>query len=837
MATTYTVKWGDTLSAIAVKYNTTVNTLVKLNNISNPDYIVVGQVLKLSGTAASSTKNTSTKAKITAFGLQTNTTSMIYAAWSWDRSNTENYQVKWEYYTGDKVWFVGAESTTTNKQSTYSAPSNAISVRFRVKPIAKTKGNNSSTRYWTAAWSDTKTHQMSSNPPTSPTKPTVSIEGTTLKAILNDVSATNASIIQFDIAKNAVPSYKLAKVKVDKTSAVKYECTVDLGGEYKVRCRSIKNDVYSDWTAWSDPAITIPAAPLEITECRVGSDDTSLIVKWTESITATGYEVQYSQTKSDFTGDTPANVKSVEVEAASCEITNIETGRYYVRVRAKNSVGESDWTAVSSTAVGTGPAAPTTWSSSVSAIVGEPVTLYWTHNSEDGSDATYADLELYVDGVKTIIPTFDYTEDDGTVDTEATKTYTLDTSDYQEGAKIQWRVRTAGVTQEFGAWSMLRLLDVYSQPEIELMVSYADSDAYTSTGIATQTAFTLTSLPIYISASASPDPDLQKAIGYTVTITANEEYETVDNLGNADVVMEGEAVYSHSFDSVDDKNPNQFTLTLSAGELNLDPNISYTLTCTVTMNSGLSAEASIIFLVSWTETEYFVNAEVTVDTETYTTSIKPYCLGKSNAYAENVLLYVYRREYDGRFTSIANDIVNGDETYVTDPHPALDYARYRIVAMDKNTGAVNYADIPGVYVGGKAVILQWDEAWSTFDVTDDAEAEPAWSGSMLNLPYNVDISYKHRPDVSLIEYIGREQPVSYYGTQLGESATWSVQIPKSDTATIYALRRLAKWMGNVYVREPGGTGYWANVAVSFSKKYLDTVCPVTLEVTRVNGGM
>lgn len=43
----YTVKRGDTLSAIARKYNTTVAALAKLNNIKNVNVINVGQVLKL----------------------------------------------------------------------------------------------------------------------------------------------------------------------------------------------------------------------------------------------------------------------------------------------------------------------------------------------------------------------------------------------------------------------------------------------------------------------------------------------------------------------------------------------------------------------------------------------------------------------------------------------------------------------------------------------------------------------------------------------------------------------------------------------------------------------
>ena len=44
---TYVVVSGDTLSGIAKRFGTTVNVLVKLNNISNPNLIRVGQVLKL----------------------------------------------------------------------------------------------------------------------------------------------------------------------------------------------------------------------------------------------------------------------------------------------------------------------------------------------------------------------------------------------------------------------------------------------------------------------------------------------------------------------------------------------------------------------------------------------------------------------------------------------------------------------------------------------------------------------------------------------------------------------------------------------------------------------
>ena len=108
---------------------------------------------------------------------------------------------------------------------------------------------------------------------------------------------------------------------------------------------------------------------------------------------------------------------------------------------------------------------------------------------------------------------------------------------------------------------------------------------------------------------------------------------------------------------------------------------------------------------------------------------------------------------------------------------------------------------------------------------------------MLKLAYNVDRCENKNPDVSLIEYAGRKHPVSYYGTQIGESASWNTEIPAEDKETLYGLRRLSRWTGDVYVREPSGTGYWANITVSLNIKHLAVTIPVSFSVKRVEGGM
>lgn len=49
----YTVQWGDTLYSLARRFNTTVEALVALNGLQNPNFIRVGQVLKIVGTPTS----------------------------------------------------------------------------------------------------------------------------------------------------------------------------------------------------------------------------------------------------------------------------------------------------------------------------------------------------------------------------------------------------------------------------------------------------------------------------------------------------------------------------------------------------------------------------------------------------------------------------------------------------------------------------------------------------------------------------------------------------------------------------------------------------------------
>ena len=897
MANTHTVVRGDTLWDIAAKYlgdGSKYTQLAAINNISNPDLIYVGQVIKLDnsgGSSGSSSSSSSNVAVINQFGYQADVENSLFATWTWDKSNTENYQIEWQYYTKDNYWFTGTDGTTEYKYSIYSIPDNATKVRFRVKPISEKKTvNDKETSYWTADWTARKTFDVTNElPPTKPSSaPSVSIEGYQLTMELDGIDNDTTSIT-FEIVKDNSKTVATKTVEVS-TGHAEYVYTVAAGSEYKVRCKAVRGSLSSDWTEYSSNVGTPPAAPSDITSLKALSA-TSIEVKWEASKLADSYTVEYTTKKIYF--DTSNEVQSTSVTVTTANITGLTSGEeYFFRVRSVNEDGESDWTAIKSVVIGKAPAAPTTWSSTTTAITGKDIFLYWMHNSEDGSKQTYAELELIIDGVSGI----PYTLADAKIDNNIfvyeplseeekeegkTNSVSLKSSYFSAGSKVQWRVRTAGITKEYGDWSVQRTIDIYAPPTLELSITDADVNDIS----------VIKEFPFYIRGLAGPNT--QAPIGYHLSIISNEMYDTVDNMGDPKTVKEGESVYSKYFDISD-----PLLVEMSASNIDLENGIEYTALCTVSMNSGLTAEASVDFSIDWLEDSYLPNAEITIDENIYSATIRPYCelttqtyyrvtysddmyevsdevldydyiygeeieygiastgeqvyfgttpdgeevyycIIETSSLVEGVLLSVYRREFDGSFTEIASGLSNTNSTYVTDPHPALDYARYRIVAITEATGAVRYYDIPNLPVGGKAVIIQWDEETSSFEATDteDALADPVWSGSILKLPYNIDVSDKNSMDVVFVEYIGRKRPVGYYGTQLGESSTWNVAIEKDDEETIYALRRLAIWPGNVYVREPSGTGYWASINVSFSQKHCEVTIPVTLDITRVEGGM
>ena len=747
-----------------------------------------------------------------------------------------HYNYSWHYQTGDGIWYDGASGSTNANQTseryiTYTPPENWTWINCHVTPVSKTrKVNGKDTPYWSGQMSNVGYYKYNM-PPETPPSPSVEIDGYELTATVDNVSDARSDEIQFQVY-DSTTLFTSGTATVQAAMAV-FKCSVNAGGSYRVRARSaniisaggtvtVGSRSYSEWTDFTSPLETIPSAPGSITTIR-GASSTSIYLEWDAVNSAETYEIEYTTNVNYF--DNSSETTSVTgIEFNHYTVTGLESGdEYFFRVRAVNDQGESGWTGIKSIVIGKPPAAPTTWSSATTVIVGDPLNLYWVHNAQDGSKETYAEVEITINGDKQTYTIENPTADDDEAE-ETTKYYTVNTSSLLEGATIEWRVRTAGITKQYGDWSIMRKVDVYARPTLTLSLTDQNGSSIE----------TLTTFPLFIKGLAGPNT--QEPIGYHVSVIADQGYSTVDSVGRTKLVTAGEEVYSEYIDTTD-----PLLVELSAGNIDLENNISYTVAVRVSMNSGLTADATQQFEVSWTDEQYPLDVEIAFDPDTYVTYVTPYSRDiDSGELISGLSLAIYRREFDGSFKEIASGLDSSVTTVVTDPHPALDYARYRIVATDISTGSITYYDPPGYPVGDDVpIIIQWDEEWTDFEVGENTavRTQPVWSGSMLKLWYNIDVSDNNAPEVSMVNYIGRTYPVSYYGTSIDSTSSWSTEIPATDTETIYQLRRLAIWKGDCYVREPSGTGYWANVTVSFSKTHQELTIPVTLDITRVEGGI
>lgn len=773
--------------------------------------------------------------------LQEGTENTYFVTWTFSKhSKTDHYEVKWTYWTQtQKTEFVGSDSTSKAQIATYTPPSNARKIAVKVKPVPKSTGSGKKAKkeYTNADWCRPKEKDFYHPTLEKPSAPTVEISNSKLTVSCENYE-TDAVAVDFQIISDDSTLFASRNNIKLTYNRVVTELSINVGHRYKARVRWY--DSYgnaSEWSEFSSNVETIPGSVTTITSIET-IDKSTVKLSWTPAANATGgYEIEYTYNQ-DYFNTAPSEVQSQsDYMTTTGLVFGIDTSEnkntWFFRVRAKNNEGEGGWSNIRSVPVGTVPEAPTTWSYTAAVSIGETIVLNWSHNSEDGSTQTAAEIKLTANDVERPIVTI----------SGDTTSYEIDTSTgFDDGTILYWEVRTKGAVEKFGEWSTKRQISIYAPANVVVGVykyKYWLWDTFEFDADTTETALssylgltsTITAFPFYIQAIATPDT--QSALSFVLSITADNTYETDNDFGQTIVVSRGDEVYSKYFAA----RRNTLNLTLNPGDLHLENGMSYTIHISVAMNSGLTAENTYQFNVDWDTSTYDPTAYIYVDPDTLIASIQPYCEDDEDQPVTDVFFSVYRREYDGTFTEIATDIDGELGVTVQDPHPSLDYARYRIVSRSKTTGDITYTDMPGEPVNCGAVVIQWDEDWVNFDYDIDMEpAEPVWSGSMVKVPYNIDVSINRTPDVSLVEYIGREHPVSYYGTQKGDSATWKFDVPKSDIDTIYQLRRLSAYSGDVYVREPSGTGYWANVSLSESQAHNKMIVPISMKVTRVEGG-
>ena len=785
----------------------------------------------------------------------------LTAQWDQEKSSYSDkiasYQVIWFYNVG-KSWYDGPRDDDLKpnpggpNHSEYDVPEGSTGAVIWVTPVSKTyKGKNDQDYYYftgervIAQYKGFGTLIPSDIPDV--TSINAEIKGNYITSTVTiDVSDTITKTIRFRILKENV-QVAVIDCNVNPNSHVaSLGYNGDPGSRYQIQAKGIgyngTTPVYGEHYSESAPSsesylVTTPTAIDKFTSCRA-SDKAEVYLSWNGNMSKYNYEIQYTEDSKYFdVSDNPSSVIVDASTAAGCKyyVTSglTECNTFFFRIRAidkNNSDQHSAWSAISSVNLGEKPGVPTTWSSASNYQIGDdPLTLYWTHNTIDGSKMTEATLTLDCDGHAeeiTITPPSDVPIDEP----EKTYSYVVDPSKYGDGSLIRWSVKTAGITGEYGNESVTREIHVYSRPSIHISM---DSD-------------TVTSFPFDIRMFKDSTLVGQNPISYHLSVISNVAYATIDGSGKDAMILPGDSVFSEFYDEATDSK----TVTMTPMVIDLISGGNYTAYVTAAFDSGLTADANISFDVQFVDDSYIVDAEISTTNNDVIAYIRPYATYYDPQITSipEAYLSVYRKNVDGSLTEIETGLDNAKNTTIIDPHPTLGNVRYRLIATDKATGKMFVYDTPPVEVKEKAIIIQWNEAWETIDpdITYDESGDPVsvnkslmvqpYQGSMVKLPYNVDVSESVDLETEFVNYIGRSNPVSYYGTQVGEKSNWNTEIPKYDTETLYQLRRLSKWMGDVYVREPSGLGYWASIKLNFSQTHLKVTIPISIEITRVEGG-
>lgn len=827
-------------------------------------------------------KTPNSKAKVSNLKIQRHTTGSetteLIATWDWNYKNTSGFEYTWEYRIIDS-WISASSGTTDkdHKNALYTPPENAVMVRFSVKPVSTTyKVNDKDVNYWVISQPTIAQYNPSlvSVKLETPSAPSLSLNQYVLTASVdyeNENAASMLFIIYDADRKTAIGEFQ-GDIFAGKSSI---QCRVVADGRYIARCiavpyesQSLQKYLRSDPSPYSGEIIAPPNSAL-ITKIEATSTTSVKILFDTSRTmysTATSYNVEYTENKDNFNHSDSVNSVTINVVPGVSYIlvNGLEEGKHwYFRVQSANDNGSSVWSNIVDIVLGSVPNAPTIWSSTNVAIINEPVTLYWTHNATDGSKEQKALLIFYVtrqsrDGSISEWERFEI-EVPANIEDDSINTFSyvfypeiFDNNGSSDVISLVWSCKTKGIIDVYSPESVSNRVNFYPKPEVILRFGktinwYWDPLDLIKGNIMTtegeikeyyeEDPFTLSRLPLYIEAQVLPLLNNRPVECY-LAIYATDDYQSLNHIGETIWITKNTEIWSKTLTAMTDESRNIYNTFITAKDAILENNQTYRFFCRVITDSGLTADIEKYFTVNFEEDEFTLNASIGYDPDKVSTYIQPYCIGEDDEIVENVYLSVYRKNFDGSFVEIADEIDNTANTTVVDPHPTLKTVMYRISAYSLLSGKITFTDLVGYPIPETAIVIQWDESWESFNIeTPDSFSSPVQSTSMLKLPYNVDTSESNALDSKMVEYIGRKHPVSYYGTQVGQKISLKCDIDAEDKETVYQLRRLAIWPGDVYIREPSGNGYHAQISITFSTTHCNVVIPVSIEAVRVEGGV
>ena len=788
----------------------------------------------------------------------------VIARWKFETGSTTDYfAVRWSWYSeSKKMWVIATTSDqhvpTSQKsggyfQCTYSVPQSedAVKVRVYVRPWATQ--NSTGSYYWQSAgvyadpianpWVIAQADEQRKRALAKPDAPT---------NVRAEMTASGNAYVEYDCDAEYATKVNVYRSDcgaawaligtVAKTAGSYTDKSVVDGHTYRYRFKSsLANGTLSDYSEIAGPVYAKPAKASGLKARALTSE--SVRLDWVnEGRTGDYYWVEWTDDYSAWKDNDDSKIhRTSDIPEPGTQrhtVSGLESGkRWYFRVGRGNDAGKSNaWaggTITVSALLGTVPEAPTVGTTPSALTTDDSLTMSWTHNSEDKSEQSAYQVEITVNGTARTRS--------GTTASELT--LTMASIGAGDAATVTWRVRTKGVLDTWGAWSKRQTVKVWATLSVGLAITKNDGSDFPDDP---QTGRPLvTTYPFRIKVDNDAAGWGNKAIQWYGSITSDDDIPYIGRDGEDAWTFAGEAVWSYQKD-VDEAEGYAIDVKVQWKDVALVDGARYTVRFGCVTRQGMRCEAEPLPFVFGAGTAEFPApfANFEFDPESLACTIWPWCYRAADPEEPDVpgtrlrsytLLAVYRIMGDGEAVLIAENIKNAGKQWVIDPHPSFGTCRYRIVATDTQTGAQNATE-GDVETPFESICIQWGDDFFLTEGQDGTSV--ATSGTRVVLPYNLQVNESYAPDVALREYAGRRAPVAYYGTQRGARASWTADLAKDiDADALGLLRRLARTMEDVYVREPSGTGYWAHAEVSgISHAHNTSSVGAQISVTAVDHG-
>ena len=517
--------------------------------------------------------------------------------------------------------------TNINSTTSYTYTSSANhSYKFRIRT------------YYESAYSDYVSSGTVYTTPSAPTSISAArVAGTDSKVnITINMGSSNGSP---QIERKVDGGSWTVLAQPSKTTTSYSDTTTSADHAYQYRLCAYSGSLKSAYVTSSTVTMT-PAAPTKITLAR--SSGTDVLVTLTNNsnvATSLGWQIS-TDDKATWQDGSSSPISGLVTSFTASGIS----GTAYIRVRNKNSTGNSAWLVSSAITTLQPPNPPTlrTPSGNVISLQEADVTFSWLHNSVDGSSQTAYQLRYAANGGA-------WTTVSGTT----AQSRTVSTSGWNAGDLITWQVRTKGADASYSDWSDTWQFYTYQIPSLTFTSGYPPSS--------------VTTMPITVKIAYS-DPQSMACAAATVYV-----YKGSTKLYSKSMSISGSTL----------------SATISASQFLPENGETYTVKVTARSASTLQASASMSITTAFTPPAQ-AYVEITNDTDTGYVELMVVAPSPSAGEEPIASVEVYR------VTDHRKQLIEGavDGTFLTDRYAPLntDYT-YEVVSYAASFAiAVNVQD-------------------------------------------------------------------------------------------------------------------------------------------------